>query len=129
VILDEAQNLDLGDKSPSSKILTEGRKFGWSGWFATQFLKGQLSADEIGRLQNASQKIYFAPPESEVNTIAQYFAYDATAKKEWEKRLAALRKGQCIVYGPVIKDDGGLSQSRPVVIDITPMRERNLGIL
>ena len=59
VILDEAQNLDHGEKSPSAKILTEGRKFGWSGWYATQFLRGLLSTDEIARLQNTSQKIYF----------------------------------------------------------------------
>src|SRR5699024_11868529 len=30
VILDEAQNLDFSDGSPSAKILREGRKFGWS---------------------------------------------------------------------------------------------------
>lgn len=56
VILDEAQNLDRREKSPSAKILTEGRKFGWSGWYATQSLKGQFTTDEISRLQNSSQK-------------------------------------------------------------------------
>ena len=38
VVLDEAQNLSHKDKSPSCKILTEGRKFGWSAWYATQSL-------------------------------------------------------------------------------------------
>src|SRR5690606_39212260 len=40
VVLDESQRLDFNANAPSSKILVEGRKFGWSGWFSTQFLKG-----------------------------------------------------------------------------------------
>lgn len=47
--MDEAQNLSHTIKSPSAAILTEGRKFGWSAWFATQSL-GILKSDEIVRL-------------------------------------------------------------------------------
>lgn len=46
VVLDEAQNLSHTLSSPSGMILTEGRKFGWSAWYATQSLK-VLSEDEI----------------------------------------------------------------------------------
>ena len=38
LVMDEAQNLSHKEKSPSAKILTEGRKFGISGWYATQFI-------------------------------------------------------------------------------------------
>lgn len=124
VIMDEAQNLDHSDKSPSAKILTEGRKFGWSGWYATQFLKGQLSTDEIARLQNSSQKVYFLPPENEVTTIASNLAFDNVSKKEWEKRLVSLNKGQCISYGPILDADGRLKQSEPVVVNISSLSER-----
>ncbi|WP_036833811.1 DNA phosphorothioation-dependent restriction protein DptH [Pontibacillus litoralis] len=124
VILDEAQNLDHSDKSPSSKILTEGRKFGWSGWYATQFLKGQLTSDEISRLQNASQKIFFQPPENEISSIAAMLGHDASARKEWEKKLSSLKKGQCVSYGPVRNEKGELQNSVPVVIDITSMEKR-----
>ncbi|MBJ8206354.1 hypothetical protein JDS91_35130, partial [Bacillus cereus] len=84
---DEAQNLDHREKSPSAKILTEGRKFGWSGWYATQSLKGQFTMDEISRLQNSSQKVYFMPPENEISAIASNLAQDSAVRKEWEKRL------------------------------------------
>ncbi|NMD72296.1 ATP-binding protein [Bacillus sp. DNRA2] len=124
VILDEAQNLDHSENSPSAKILTEGRKFGWSGWFATQFMQGQLHKDEIQRLQNASQKIYFSPPETEINDIASFLSTDTQKKKEWAKRLANLPKGQCIVAGPVLRPDGNLERNTPMVINVTPLRER-----
>ena len=42
VVLDEAQNISHDNNSPSGKILAEGRKFGLSGWYATQFMKGRL---------------------------------------------------------------------------------------
>ncbi|USK35048.1 DNA phosphorothioation-dependent restriction protein DptH [Bacillus sp. F19] len=124
VILDEAQNLDHGEKSPSAKVLTEGRKFGWSGWYATQFLKGLLSTDEISRLQMASHKIYFAPPDSEISSIASVLSHDANSRKEWEKALASLHKGQCISYGPMLMEDKSLKQVKPIIIDIATLTER-----
>lgn len=124
VILDEAQNLDHREKSPSAKILTEGRKFGWSGCYATQSFRGQFSADEISRLQGASQKIYFMPPENEISSIASNLAQDNQEKRIWEKTLSRLRKGQCIVSGPMLLNDGSLVQSPPTLINITPLKDR-----
>ena len=60
VVLDEAQNLSHKENSPSKAILTEGRKFGWSAWFATQSLK-VLADDEVVRLMQAAFKLYFKP--------------------------------------------------------------------
>jgi DNA phosphorothioation-dependent restriction protein DptH len=124
VIMDEAQNLDHTEKSPSARILTEGRKFGWSAWYATQFLKSQLDADELARLQNASQKIYFSPPEQELSTIAASLSKDNQEKKYWENKLASLKKGQCIVHGPVLKDNNDLSNPVATVVNIIPLSER-----
>jgi DNA phosphorothioation-dependent restriction protein DptH len=124
VILDEAQNLDHTEKSPSARILQEGRKFGWSAWYATQFLKSQLEAEELARLQNASQKVYFSPPEQEISNIASSLSQDGSEKKQWESRLAGLKKGQCIVHGPVLSDSGQLSKPIVTIVDITPLSER-----
>ncbi|MRX73053.1 DNA phosphorothioation-dependent restriction protein DptH [Bacillus lacus] len=124
VIMDEAQNLDHTEKSPSARILTEGRKFGWSGWYATQFLKSQLDPDELARLQNSSQKVYFSPPEQEISSIAGSLSKDNNEKKQWENKLASLKKGQCIVHGPVLKDNGELSNPTVTVVDITSLSER-----
>lgn len=124
VILDEAQNLDHRESSPSAKILTEGRKFGWSGWYATQSLRGQFSIDEISRLQNASQKVYFMPPENEISAIAANLSQDSATRKEWERKLSTLKKGQCVITGPILHEDGTLKQNFPVVINISSLDER-----
>lgn len=124
VVMDEAQNLDHREHSPSARILTEGRKFGWSGWYATQFLKSQLDADELARLQNSSQKVYFAPPEQEVGTIAASLAKDKFERREWETKLAGLKKGQCIIHGPIQQEDGNLTNPITEVVNITPLNQR-----
>jgi len=124
VILDEAQNLDHKDESPSARILTEGRKFGWSAWFATQFLKAQMGSDELARLQNATQKIYFAQSDEDVSYIANTLINEDGDKKYWENKLLNLRKGQCIVQGPQLDAKGNLSKPRNIVVNITPLTKR-----
>lgn len=124
VIMDEAQNLDHRDNSPSARILTEGRKFGWSAWYATQFLKAQLDSDELARLQNSSQKVYFSPPEEEIIHIASNLSNEKDERKEWERKLASLKKGQCIVHGPVLKPNGELSTPMVNIVNITSLEER-----
>lgn len=123
VVLDEAQNLDFGEKSPSNKILTEGRKFGWSGWFATQFLKGQLKEDEIGRLQQTSQRIYFRPPDNEITSMAASIDQDRTHVTEWVNKLKKLQKGNCIVTGDSLFGEHG-QKLVPLQISVSSMEER-----
>ena len=122
VVLDEAQNLDFGEKSVANKILTEGRKFGWSGWFATQFLKGQLKEDEIGRLQQAPQRIYFRPPDNEIVSMAQSIDPDKAHTNEWVNRLKHLNKSECIVVGDSIFGNGG-RKKYPVHVKVSAMKK------
>lgn len=124
VVLDESQNLDHTRNAPTARILTEGRKFGWSAWTATQFLRSQLSRDELSRLQNASQKVYFAPPEEEISYIASTFSRESSERKYWEEKLSSLKKGQCIVYAPVMKSNGELSAPVPHIVNILSLEER-----
>jgi len=123
VILDEAQNLDHGDRAPSTMILTEGRKFGWSGWFATQFMKAQLKPEEIQRLQQASQKIYFNPPEAEIPDIATAIEPDKDRRSDWHARLSQLRKGECIVVGYELRG-GRLEKRPPRIVRVSSIAER-----
>jgi len=120
VILDECQNLSFGNDSPCTKILQEGRKFGWSGWFATQFLKGKLDNNAINMLQNSEEQIYFNPPDNSVDTIAKTLTKDAANKKYWESKLSDLKKGQCIVYGPTVENKE-LKSSKPIVVNVSPL--------
>ena len=120
VILDECQNLSFGNDSPCTKILQEGRKFGWSGWFATQFLKGKLDNNAINMLQNSEEQIYFNPPDNSVETIAKTLTKDNSEKKYWESKLSDLKKGQCIVYGPTVENNE-LKSSKPIVVNVSPL--------
>ena len=120
VILDECQNLNFGNDSPCTKILQEGRKFGWSGWFATQFLKGKLDNNAINMLQNSEEQIYFNPPDNSVETIAKTLTKDNADKKYWESKLSGLKKGQCIVYGPTVENEEFIS-SKPNIVDVSPL--------
>lgn len=122
LVMDEAQNLDHGEKSPSAKILTEGRKFGISGWYATQFMKPQLSDDEIQRLQQSGQKLYFCPPDDGVDTVAKSLDTTPQGRKDWAARLKKLRKGECVTSGSMIKNDKWTVYP-PRIIKVPSMQE------
>lgn len=123
VVLDEAHNLDFGSDAPCGKILKEGRKFGWSGWFATQSMKGSMRPDEIANLANAEEKIYFHP--TDVSTIAKELSKDAEDRKRLEKELSQLNKGYCIVQGSTIGSNGKLYHSRPLTVKIDKITAEN----
>lgn len=121
VVLDEAQNLSHAMKSPSAAILTEGRKFGWSAWFATQSL-AVLKSDEIVRLLQASFKLYFKPTDNEIVKIAKQL--DVTGQVDWLPAVQKLKKGQCIAVGDKMKPNGTVGPAAPVVTSITSFDER-----
>lgn len=123
IVLDEAQNLSHAAESPSAKFLTEGRKFGISAWYATQFMKPQLSDDEIQRLQQAGQKLYFCPPDDGVMTVAKNIDIDSQGAKEWAPKLKGLKKGECVTCGNMVRN-GKWSKYDPRIIKVTSLQER-----
>ena len=123
LVMDEAQNLSHKEKSPSAKILTEGRKFGISGWYATQFMKPQLSDDEIQRLQQSVQKLYFCPPDDGVEIVAKSIDITAQGRKEWSEKLKKLRKGECVTCGMMSKHSGMIKYT-PKIIKVPSLQER-----
>ena len=123
IVLDEAQNISHGESSPSGKILTEGRKFGVSGWYATQFMKPQLSDDEIQRLQQAVQKLYFCPPDDGVMTVAKNIDINTQGSKDWAERLKKLKKGECVTCGSMNRK-GIFNKYEPRIIKVTSLGDR-----
>lgn len=123
LVMDEAQNLSHSDSSPSGKILTEGRKFGISGWYATQFMKPQLTDDEIQRLQQAGQKLYFCPPDDGVETVAKSIDITPQGKKDWSERLKKLKKGECVTCGNMVIN-GKWTKYEPKQIKVPSLQER-----
>ena len=121
VVLDEAQNLSHKEKSPSCKILTEGRKFGWSAWYATQSLK-VLDDEEVTRLMQAAFKLYFKPTDDEIVKMAKQL--DPTNGNTWLTSIKGLKKGQCIVVGERVRQDGKFGLSKPTITSVTSFGER-----
>lgn len=121
VVLDEAQNLSHTLDSPSGKILTEGRKFGWSAWYATQSLR-ILSEDEVIRLMQSAFKMYFKPTDEEIIAMAKQL--NPTDVNEWRSPLSNLKKGQCIVVGNRVRPDGTFGSARPVVTSVLSFEKR-----
>lgn len=123
LVLDEAQNLSHDEKSPSGKILAEGRKFGLSGWYATQFMKGRLNAAEIGNLQQSAQKLYFSPPEESIKEVASYIDITSDGSKLWAEKLSKLTKGNCVTVGYKVNRDR-FDKYKPRIIKITSLEDR-----
>lgn len=123
VLLDEMQNLNHKESSPTSKILKEGRKFGWSSWLATQSLNSiKNSGGDISSLFNAAEQIHFAAPEDQISFISKNLTTDNNSKKMWENTLSNLNKGQCIVNGYTKTNDG--LKKLIELIDVIPLEER-----
>ncbi|WP_062197644.1 ATP-binding protein [Massilibacterium senegalense] len=104
--------------------MREGRKFGWSGWFATQTLSSQFSKDQLANLQQASEKIHFAQVDSEIPSTAKNIAQSTSDREYWEQKIKELSLGKWIVQGPILHDNGELVHNHPVVVQITPLEER-----
>lgn len=123
LVMDEAQNISHQENTPSAKILTEGRKFGISGWYATQFMKPQLDDAEIQRLQQAGQKLYFCPPDEGVTTVAKNIDISSQGSKDWAERLKKLKKGECVTCGNMVRN-GRWTKYEPRIIKICSLQER-----
>lgn len=124
VVLDEAQNLSFAEGSPAQKILQEGRKFGWSAWFATQFLKGAMTSDEISRLQQAAETLYFKPSSEETASIAQMLSDQTHSQGDWIETLKKLQKGHCVVKADRIGNNGVFGSFPPVVVKVSSFEDR-----
>lgn len=124
VLLDEMQNLNHKDSSPTTKILKEGRKFGWSSWLATQSISSiKNNHGDISALFNAAQQIHFAPPEDQIPFISKNISTNNTERKLLEQKLSSLNKGECIVNG-YANIDGDL-QKIIETVEVTPLEFRN----
>ncbi|MDD3334648.1 MAG: hypothetical protein PHI98_03935 [Eubacteriales bacterium] len=125
VVLDEAQNLSISDGSPAQKILQEGRKYGWSAWFATQFMKGALSSDEISRLQQAAETLNFKPSAEEIGSVASMLSDSNTSASEWTEIIKQMQKGHCIVKGDRIRPNNTFGAAPAVLVKVSSFEERN----
>ena len=120
VFLDEVQNLEFSENSPTVKILREGRKFGWSGIFATQSIPS--IKDDTGTIWNAGMQVHFLPPENQIKAISKLITSNANDAQNVERRLSHLAKGHAMVKGPILGNDG--LQNQNVEISILQIGDR-----
>ncbi|GAF38206.1 hypothetical protein FC83_GL001829 [Agrilactobacillus composti DSM 18527 = JCM 14202] len=120
VFLDEVQNLSFSDDAPTVKILKEGRKFGWSGIFATQSVAS--IKDDTGAIWNTAVQLHFLPPEDQTQRIAKLITSDANASKDMVRQLSQLSKGRALFNGPIVTPNGFQKVTYPV--DILQFKER-----
>ena len=86
-------------------------------------MTGRLSAGEIGNLQQASQKLYFSPPESNINEVSKSIDNSTEGSKAWAEKLARLIKGECVTTGFRVKNDR-MDKYEPKIIKITNLEDR-----
>ncbi|MBQ1393714.1 MAG: hypothetical protein IIY81_09365, partial [Lachnospiraceae bacterium] len=79
--------------------------------------------DEIGRLQQTSQRIYFRPPDNEITSMAASIDQDRAHAAEWINKLKKLKKGNCIVTGDSLFGEHG-QKLMPLQISISSLQER-----
>ena len=128
VVLDEIQNLDLGEDAPVGKYFTEGRKQGLALIAATQTVKGVggVSDARVSRLFQARIKLFFKPTENEMREHAQLLnnAIPDISVKEWVTRLSSLSKGECWVLGQHLNERHGKLELRAQKVRISSLEER-----
>lgn len=95
-VFDEAQNLNHKNDSSITKIINEGRKFGWASWFIMQSFS-QFDKDALSRLGQASLQLFFKPPQPDIQKVSKLICPDNP--KKYLKVLDQLEKGTCLAKG------------------------------
>lgn len=102
ICLDEIHNLNLNSGSAVHKMLRESRKYGVAMLLSTQFV-GNLKDREVKlALEQAAQRVFFRPPESNLLSIAR--SIDAENRKKWQGILQGLGVFEYIFAGNGIVD-------------------------
>lgn len=91
VVLDECQRFRFTENSIFSRILREGRKYHFSGWFVSQWIsdKGTVEA-----LSQAALQAYFYPGDNRVNALAKRLAHGTRPDADYRTLLRGLRVGE-----------------------------------
>lgn len=103
VVLDECQRFRFTENSIFSRILREGRKYHFSGWFASQWISDKRTVETLNQ---AALQTYFYPGNDRVNDLAKRLAHGADSIENYKKMLRGLRVGEFLYVD---------SQSRPVI--------------
>lgn len=96
LVLDEYQNLMLGEGSCMRTILREGRKFGISLLLATQTLSVFDNATRAV-INQAATCLYFRPEANDIKNVAKEI--DPENMQRWMNVLKTLKRGEAVTVG------------------------------
>ena len=102
ICLDEIQHLNLSCGSTVHKMLRESRKYGIAMLLSTQFLGDLKDRESKLALEQAAQKIFFRPPESNLLSIAR--SIDVENRQKWQVILRDLEVFEYVFAGNGIVD-------------------------
>ena len=91
VVLDECQRFRFTENSIFMRILREGRKYHFSGWFASQWIRERGTAEA---LDQAALKALFYPGEERINALARRLACGGDSASDYKKLLRNLGVGE-----------------------------------
>lgn len=96
LVIDEYQNILLGEGSALRTVLREGRKFGLGLLLATQTLN---VFDKATRsvINQAATRLYFKPEANEIRNIAKEI--DPENIQRWMRILQTLKRGEAVAVG------------------------------
>ena len=111
VVLDECQRFRFTENSILNRILREGRKYDFSGWFASQWINDK---NAVATLNQAALRAYFYPGDDKVNVLAKQLACDNNSLQDYKRLLHELRIGEFMYIGP---------HGRPLVNCVTDIKK------
>ena len=81
-----------------------------------------LADDEVVRLLQAANKLYFKPTDDEMVKMSKQL--DPTDGNLWLSSLKNLKKGQCIVVGDRVAANGRFGATKPTITNVISFEER-----
>lgn len=91
VLLDECQRFSFSETSMLVRILREGRKYHFNGWFASQWIDNKVANQAMNQ---AALRAYFFPGDRNVRSLATMLCPDANRIKQYEMLVRSLSVGQ-----------------------------------
>lgn len=111
-VLDECQRFHFTENSIFTRILREGRKYHFSGWFASQWINER---ETVEALNQAALQAYFYPGNDRVNALARRLAHGAYSAEDYKKLIRRLEIGEFLFVDP---------QGRPVLNRVPGRRDQ-----
>lgn len=115
VVLDECQRFRFTENSILNRILREGRKYHFSGWFASQWISDKKTVEALSQ---AALQTYFYPGDDRVNALAKRLAHGTCLAADYRALLRGLKIGE-FLYAD--------SMGRPIVNRVPRAEERSQG--